>query len=83
MDELASRNYVLFDLLHAVLPTELPLEECYSEMSRLYDETRMTLRDLLARVRNGRIPRSSLPRMGAMLESVTKPEAYLEGHLAG
>ena len=31
-----TRNYDLFDFVHTVLPTELPLKEFYAEYSNLY-----------------------------------------------
>jgi hypothetical protein len=34
--QLLTRNYDFFDLLHTVLPTELPLKDFYRELSRLY-----------------------------------------------
>ncbi|MGQ9502114.1 MAG: B12-binding domain-containing radical SAM protein [Anaerolineae bacterium] len=37
-DQLVTHNYELFDVLHAVLPTRLPLTEFYAEMARLYRE---------------------------------------------
>ncbi|MGB9791192.1 MAG: B12-binding domain-containing radical SAM protein [Thermacetogeniaceae bacterium] len=35
-DQLTTLNYELFDLLHAVLPTELPLSQFYQEFVNLY-----------------------------------------------
>lgn len=37
-DQLVTRNYERFDVLHAVLPTRLPLNEFYAELARLYRE---------------------------------------------
>jgi hypothetical protein len=34
--QLITRNYDLFDFVHTVLPTELPLKEFYAEYSNLY-----------------------------------------------
>ena len=34
--ELTTRNWELFDIVHSVLPTKLPLEEFYQEYSRLW-----------------------------------------------
>jgi radical SAM superfamily enzyme YgiQ (UPF0313 family) len=35
-NQLITRNYDLFDFVHTVLPTELPLKEFYAEYSNLY-----------------------------------------------
>ncbi len=35
-DQLVTRNYERFDVLHAVLPTRLPLAEFYAELANLY-----------------------------------------------
>lgn len=76
-DHLAFTNYELFDLMHAVTPTRLPLERFYENMARLYRSTTMGRKELLARVRSGRIPVSSLKRIGDLLRDVTDPSAYL------
>ncbi|MBI4299553.1 MAG: cobalamin B12-binding domain-containing protein [Chloroflexi bacterium] len=77
VNELITRNYEIFDLLHTVLPTKLPLDEFYANMARLYESTTLGWRDLLNRVKEGRIPRSSLERVRELLKDVTNPEAYL------
>jgi hopanoid C-3 methylase len=38
-DRLITRNYDLFDFIHTVLPTALPLEQFYEEYHRLYTRT--------------------------------------------
>ncbi len=35
-DQVTTRNWEMFDIVHAVLPTRLPLEEFYDEYSRLW-----------------------------------------------
>jgi radical SAM superfamily enzyme YgiQ (UPF0313 family) len=35
--EVTTRDWELFDIVHAVLPTRLPIEEFYAEYSRLWD----------------------------------------------
>ena len=37
-EQLTTTNYERFDLLHAVLPSRLPLDEFYEEVARLYRE---------------------------------------------
>jgi radical SAM superfamily enzyme YgiQ (UPF0313 family) len=77
LNEIVNRNYELFDLLHTVLPTRLPLEEFYANMARLYASTTMGGKELLRRVKSGRIPASALRRIGDLLRDVTNPQAYL------
>ena len=37
-DQLLTRNYDIFDFIHTLLPTTLPLKEFYKEYRRLYQE---------------------------------------------
>ncbi|MBI4300986.1 MAG: cobalamin B12-binding domain-containing protein [Chloroflexi bacterium] len=75
--DLVTMNYELFDLLHSVLPTKLPLDEFYANMARLYASTTLGFRELKQRVREGQIPFSALDRVRELLKDVTNPEAYL------
>lgn len=77
LDDLITSNYEVFDFLHTVLPTKLPLDEFYANMARLYASTTMSLTDLKQRIRSGRIPISALNRVKGLLADVTNPEAYL------
>jgi len=77
LHELRTRNYELFDLLHTVLPTRLPLEEFYAHMARLYGSTTMGWAELKRRVKAGIIPPSALGRVRELLKQVTDPQAYL------
>ncbi len=79
LKELTTLNYEVFDLLHSVLPTKLPIEEFYSNMARLYKSTTLDLYDVEQRVKSGRIPLSSLPRIRKILRDVTNPQTYLRG----
>lgn len=76
-DKLITRNYEVFDFLHTVLPTRLPLEEFYQQMAKLYARTTLGLGELRARLRAGQIPRSALERVRDLLKDVTDPQAYL------
>lgn len=76
-DELITRNYEVFDLLHTVLPTKLPIEEFYENMARLYASTTMGWGELKRRIRAGTIPRSALERIRGLLADVTDPKMYL------
>ena len=77
--ELTTRNYELFDFLHSVLPTRLPIQEFYENMARLYASTTMSLSDLKERIRTGRIQVASLRRVKDLLAEVTNPESYMRG----
>ncbi|OGS44128.1 MAG: hypothetical protein A2539_00965 [Elusimicrobia bacterium RIFOXYD2_FULL_34_15] len=41
-NELTSHNYQLFDFVHSVLPTKLPLQEFYSNLLNLYNKFYLT-----------------------------------------
>ncbi|MDR5695381.1 MAG: radical SAM protein [Armatimonadota bacterium] len=85
---LTTTNYELFDLLHAVLPTRLPLPEFYREMARLYRSAYLgqfanwlsTARALTAGLVRGRIS------LGRVKDSVLagwnlfNPRSYLADH---
>lgn len=75
--ELITQNYEVFDLLHTVLPTKLPIEEFYDNMARLYASTTMGLAELKRRIRAGKIPVSALERIRELLKAVTDPDMYL------
>ncbi len=70
----------LYDVLHAVVPTKLPLEKFYEQMARLYREATVPPADLLRLVRSGEFPISALKRGKNIWDRMTNPECYLEGH---
>ncbi len=74
---LTTRNYEMFDFLHSVLPTKLPLPEFYENMARLYANTTMSFAELKEKLRSGEIPHSSLRRIKGVLAELTNKEAYL------
>ncbi|MBI2864862.1 MAG: cobalamin B12-binding domain-containing protein [Chloroflexi bacterium] len=77
LDQLITRNYEIFDFLHTVLPTKLPIDEFYANMARLYSSTTLSLSDLKRKIRAGQIPLSALERVRGLLADVTDPQAYL------
>lgn len=83
MDEIVHFNPEMFDFLHTVLPTKLPIERFYYNMARLYRETQMGFGELRRRLRDGRIPHSSLERVRGLLKSVTDSENYMKGLQTG
>jgi radical SAM superfamily enzyme YgiQ (UPF0313 family) len=74
---LTTHDYELFDFLHSVLPTKLPLPEFYENMARLYSNTAMTVEELKRKLRSGDIPHSSLRRIKGVLSELTCKESYL------
>ncbi|MDO8671793.1 MAG: cobalamin-dependent protein [Dehalococcoidia bacterium] len=76
-DQLITKNYEIFDFLHTVLPTKLPIDEFYANMARLYSSTTLSLSELKKRIRSGHIPISALARVRGLLADVTDPQAYL------
>ncbi len=78
--EMTTHDYALFDLMHSLLPTRLPLPQFYEQMARLYRETiTMSLSELKALVRAGRIPLHQR-LSGGKEYHVANPQAYLRGH---
>lgn len=77
INELITCNYEVFDFLHTVLPTKLPIDEFYANMARLYADTTMGLAELKQRIKDGYIPVSALGRIRGVLKDVTDPAAYL------
>lgn len=77
LSELITRNYEVFDFLHTVLPTRLPLNEFYTNMARLYASTTMGWGELKRRLREGKIPKEALGRVRDLLRDVTDPTAYM------
>lgn len=80
--QLTTHNYEVYDFMHTVLPTKLPLEEFYANMARLYANTIISVSELRQRVRAGRIPVSSLKRAKDVLRDVVNPKAYLRNAAA-
>lgn len=78
--ELTSRNYELFDFFHAVLPTNLPLDQFYREFCRLYRRVAIApnIKQLL------KSPSNLSPRVIIhgiqMFNNILRPKSYLKGH---
>jgi radical SAM superfamily enzyme YgiQ (UPF0313 family) len=83
-ERLTTSDYRLFDLLHAVLPTRLPLTEFYQELASLYREAYpwwrlepgrlyMALRDLWSR----NVPPFSWRRMLTEIRRLGDAQSYL------
>jgi hypothetical protein len=59
--QLTTSNYELFDLFHAVVPTQLPLKEFYAEYHRLWRRV-YSFKNVLSRMRQGKLA-VSLPQI--------------------
>lgn len=77
---ITSTQHHLYDVLHAVVPTKLPLEKFYEQVARLYREGTVPPDDLLRLVRSGKFPVSALKRGKHIWDRMTNPASYLEGH---
>jgi hypothetical protein len=82
----------MYDIVHAVLPTTLPLDEFYAEYSALWQHaldvryrTRGKFRtyvQLGAAVATGKVSLGELNRGLGMAKTFTKPKTFLEAHHA-
>lgn len=86
-DRLITENHELFDLLHTVLPTELPLKKFYEEYSNLYARTYSYRR--LLQMGLGHVCRHILFQVGALPHLIElkrgawrffNPESFLADH---
>ncbi len=86
-DKITSFNWDLYDCLHAVLPTKLPLNEFYEELSKLYKaffETSVSgmesVRNALKMLREGKASIALVKKLMRAAKMLINPECYLEGH---
>jgi hypothetical protein len=80
----------MYDIVHTVLPTKLPLDEFYSEYSALWRHSLdvrykyrgkfRTYVQLGAAVATGRISLGELNRGLGMAKTFTKPNTFLRAH---
>lgn len=82
--KITSTNYNMYDLLHALLPTKLPLREFYREFAGLYRAAYVKPANVLAMVLwvlgclvRGRVSIDHLRRLWRGAQPVTDPAAYL------
>lgn len=86
-DQLTTLNYELFDLLHAVLPTELPLSQFYQEFVNLYREVYLkpsialtTFWQILRNLFTKGISLTYLWQLWRGVRLTTNPEVYIAAH---
>lgn len=87
--QLTTRDWERYDLMHAVLPTTLPLEEFYAEYASLWRttldivpwgwRTRMILRCLWAALK-GEFDFGHMWALERELKALTDPQTYLRWH---
>lgn len=84
-EKITSTNYNMYDLLHALLPTKLPLREFYRELAGLYRAAYIKPINVLAMVLwvlrclvTGRVSIDHIRRLWRGARPVTEPEAYLQ-----
>ena len=86
-EKIVCKNRDLFDGLHAVLPTKLPLPDFYKEFSKLYASVfessvvgRAGIRNALSRFRRGQFSLSHLRKLTKAGKMLTDHKCYLAGH---
>lgn len=86
-EKLITGNYELFDMIHAVLPTKLPLEDFYGEVIRLYKASYIragylskTLPPLFRRFLTGRITPTQIVRLLSVASMFLNVRCYLSAH---
>ncbi len=89
-DRVTTHDWEMFDIIHAVLPTKLPLEEFYREYSRLWRhvlEVRYASRgkartyfQLGAALATGRVSLGSVRKGMNLAKVFSRPETFLAAH---
>ena len=87
---LTTDDWELFDIIHAVLPTKLPLEEFYAEYSRLWRTTlevryrergkAKTYLQLAAALATGKVTPGAVRKGMRIAKVFSKPETFLRAH---
>ena len=85
-------EWELFDIVHSVLPTKLPLEEIYEEYARLWRwslEVRyknrgkfQTYAGMVAALATGKVSLSAVRKGMSMAKVFSDPNTFLSGHTA-
>ncbi|MCS5695297.1 hypothetical protein NZJ93_04190 [Desulfofundulus thermocisternus] len=89
-NKLTTTNYEFFDLLHAVVPTRLPLPQFYREFTTLYRRVYLrpgyyffgTLKWLLLKLVTGRLSLEHLQKLVHGAKIMGGCQAYLENQMA-
>lgn len=83
--ELITRNYLMYDLLHAVLPTRLPLERFYERFAELYNLGHSTSKfgpKFFKRILNNLGVKNTTIgiKLYKTMRMMRNPQSYLEAH---
>lgn len=88
--QVTTRDWEMYDIVHAVLPTRLPLEEFYEEYARLWrtslevryrERGRMkTYVQLGAALATGKVTLGAVRKGMRIASHFSKPETFLEAH---
>jgi radical SAM superfamily enzyme YgiQ (UPF0313 family) len=88
--QVTTQTWEMYDIVHTVLPTKLPLDEFYAEYSRLWRHTldvryrdRGKLRTYMAlgaAVATGKVSLKNVKRGLGMAKTFSKPETFLRAH---
>lgn len=89
-DRVTTHQWEMYDIVHAVLPTNLPLDEFYDEYSRLWRhalDVRYRMRgrvrtyvQLGAALATGKVTLSAVKKGMNLAKVFSKPETFLEAH---
>jgi radical SAM superfamily enzyme YgiQ (UPF0313 family) len=84
-NELITTNYLMFDLLHAVLPTRLPLERFYERFADLYNlghlNAKLSPRFILRLLKNlKRMNPGIAIKVFRLMNMMRNPQSYLKAH---
>jgi radical SAM superfamily enzyme YgiQ (UPF0313 family) len=89
-NNVTTHQWEMYDIVHAILPTKLPLDEFYSEYSRLWQHALdvrykhkgkfRTYMQLGAAVATGKVSLKNVQRGIGMAKTFTRPETFLRAH---
>ena len=89
-NRLTTNDWELFDIIHAVLPTTLPLDEFYAEYARLWRTTlevryrergkAKTYLQLAAALATGKVTPGAVRKGMRIAKVFSKPETFLRAH---
>lgn len=79
--ELTTRDYELFDFLHAVVPTQLPLKEFYKEFCHLYRRVSIGHNFWETLKKPQRFSFRDMKNGIKAINNLLRPRSYLKGHL--
>jgi hypothetical protein len=89
---ITTNKWEMFDIVHTVLPTKLPLEEFYEEYARLWRHVLEVRYRAEGRTRNyvrmatalatGKLSLKNIQRGVGMVKKFSNPQTFLRAHMA-